>query len=141
LAEFAKRRIDMPEIRTMKRSRVALRGSKSPMSEADEFAMAIAKARRSGVGLHAPKRSRAKTRLVLEREVARAKKPRRTARRRARAAATVIALERKGRKAAAPRSLARAARTSTAKRKPSRKAPARSSARKPVRRSRSRTMR
>jgi hypothetical protein len=107
------------------------------MSEADEFAMALAKARRSGIALRSPKRASAKTRLVLEREVTRAKKPRRVSRRRARAA--IIALE--GRKAASPRPLARAARTASAKRKATRKtsgARKASSARKPMRRSRSR---
>jgi hypothetical protein len=126
----------MPEMRTIKRPRKAVRGGKSSMSEADEFAMALAKARRAGIARR-PKRSSAKTRVVLEREVTRAKKPRRVARRRAGAA--LIAIEREGRKAASPRPLARAARIASAKkRKATRKA---SSARKPMRRARARSMR
>ena len=115
MAEFAKRRIDMPEIRTLKRARRALREGKAPMTVAGEFvreeiehirrgkhgarspqqiiALGLAKARRAGVALRSPKRASAKTRVVLEREVSRTKKPRRVSARRA-------STKRKGRRSA-----------------------------------------
>jgi hypothetical protein len=161
LAEFAKRRIDMPEMRILKRARKALRESKAPMTAAGEFvreeieqirqgkhrtrspkqiiALGLAKARRAA--RQTPKRVGAKTRLVVEREVKGAKKTRRISPRRSRAA--LLALKRQGRKAASTRTLSRAARRAGSKRKGPRRAAtgARSRARKSMRRSSARSMR
>ena len=107
----------MPEMRSLKRTRRAQRQGKAPMNVMGEFtAIGIAKGRRSG-----PKRATAKSRVTVERDVKRAKKPRRVARRRATAA---IALKRAGRKAAAPRVLSQSARRASAKRKGTRRASA-----------------
>jgi hypothetical protein len=136
LVELAKRRIDMPEMRTLKRARRALREGKAPMTVAGEFvreeiehirhgkrgarspkqiiAMGLAKARRAGLALRAaPKRATAKTRLTIEREMKRAKKPRRASPRRSRA--SLVALKSAGRKATSSR--ARAARSASTKRR------------------------
>jgi len=105
----------MPEMRIMKRTRRTQRQGKAPMNVMGELtAIGIAKGRRSG-----PKRATTKSRVTVEREVKRAKKPRRVARRRATAA---IALKRAGRKAAAPRVLSQSARRASAKRKGTRRA-------------------
>jgi len=107
----------MPEMRIMKRTRRTQRQGKAPMNVMGELtAIGIAKGRRSG-----PKRATAKSRVTVEREVKRAKKPRRVAQRRVTAA---IALKRAGRKAAAPRVLSQSARRASAKRKGTRRASA-----------------
>lgn len=151
----------MPEMRTLKRARRTTREGKPMTGEFGREEMIerirqgkeggrspkrisgirLAKSRRAGVALRAPKKASAKTRVVIEREVKGAKKPRRVSSRRARPA--VLARKRAGRKAAASRTLSRTARGPIAKRKGSRRASStkRSSARKAIRGSRIRSVR
>jgi hypothetical protein len=101
----------MPEIRTIKRARRTMRQGKAPMIVSgelvrDEIATGLAKPRRVGGALRAPKKATAKTRVVVSREVKRAKKPRRASPRRS--AALLLTPKRKTRKAASSRTTRRA---------------------------------
>ncbi|HMJ53027.1 MAG TPA: DUF6496 domain-containing protein [Polyangiaceae bacterium] len=139
----------MPEKRTIRRARQAVREGKAPTTVAGEFvreeidhvrsgkhgarsakqaiAIGLSKARRAGVRLPAPKKGRgvsASTRQQARRDLKRGKHPRPVSAKRS--AAAEGALRREGRQAASPRALAYQARKASRRRKATR-APTRKS--------------
>src|SRR5262247_1359155 len=131
----------MPEKETLERARRDKREGKAPSTQAGEFvreemehvregkhgarstkqaiAIGLAKARRSGVKLKAPKRAKASTRRQAARDTRKGQSERAARPSGRRSRATLRALKREGRGAASRKALSRQAR-STARRRRSR---------------------